>query len=246
MKEKNADVVALQELCGYDEKKLTADAAAWGHNYVAILKTGGYPTGLTSRQPIEVKERLTEGLWHGMLHATTYGIDFFVVHLSPADCNFRLKEANIISQKVTACNNERYVILGDFNAHSPFDQELLTHNQHLLKKYAKSTSDKYSNLRLGQFDYAVISQFLALPAIDVSNKYVDIRNRFTFPTPVLLGTYAKTMEDITQNRERIDYILTSPGLATKCTSVTMFNKGEAETFSDHYPIMAEFSFETEN
>ena len=44
----NPDVLALQELCGYDEKQLKADAAKWGHNYVKILKTRGYPVGLTS------------------------------------------------------------------------------------------------------------------------------------------------------------------------------------------------------
>lgn len=245
IKEKNPDVLALQELCGYNEEKLKADAAQWGHNYVKILKIEGYPTGLTSREPITIRERATEGLWHGMLHGTTYGIDFFVVHLSPADCDFRVKEAGIITEKVKGCQNDQYIILGDFNAHSPFDGESMKHNQSLLKKYARGTSDKYSNLRLGEFDYSVVSRFLAIPTVDVSHKFIDISNRFTFPTPVLVGSYAKTIGEVTQNRERIDYILTSPGLAKSCTNVTTYNQGEAETLSDHYPLMAEFSLSPE-
>ena len=72
---KNPDVLALQELCGYDEEQLKADAAKWGHNHVKILKTAGYPVGLTSRKPIQIKKRVIDDLWHGLLHCETYGIE---------------------------------------------------------------------------------------------------------------------------------------------------------------------------
>ena len=241
---KNPDVLALQELCGYDEKQLKADAAKWGHNYVKILKTRGYPVGLTSRKPIITKELVIDKLWHGMLHCETFGIDFFVVHLSPADCDFRLKEANIITKMVNDSKSDNYIILGDFNAHSPLDKELLKHNQTLKKKYANNKSDKYTNLRLGEFDYEVVSKFIALPAVDISSKFIDIEDRYTYPSPVLIGSYRKTMHEVIKTRERIDYILTSPKISDSCTNVTIYNKGEAETFSDHYPIMAEFKFKT--
>ena len=239
---KNPDVLALQELCGYDEEKLKADATKWGHNYVKILKTEGYPVGLTSREPIITKKRVIDELWHGLLHCETYGIDFFVVHLSPADCDYRLKEANIIAKMVKDSINDRYIILGDFNAHSPFDEELLKHNQSLKKKYSDNKSDKYANLKLGEFDYSVVSRFIALPAIDISTKFIDIEDRYTYPSPVLIGSYRKTMNEVIKTRERIDYIFTSPMISQSCTNVTIYNKGEAETFSDHYPIMAEFKF----
>jgi len=242
VQDKNPDVLALQELCGYTEEKLQADAVKWGHHYVTLLKTEGYPTGLTSRKPITIKDRVLDELWHGLLHCETYGIDFFVVHLSPADCDFRFKEANRIVEKVRKCKSDKFMILGDFNAHSPFDGELLKHNKSLLRKYTKNNSDKYSNLRLGGFDFSVVSTFIALPAIDVSTKYIDITERYTFPSPVLIGSYRKTMDAVKQTRERIDYIFTSPIISISCTNVTVYNKGEAETFSDHYPIMAEFNF----
>lgn len=245
IKDKNPDVLALQELTGYNEEKLKADAKKWGHHYVKILKTNGYPVGLTSKKPITVKERVIDELWHGMLYCETYGIDFFVVHLSPADCNFRLKEAKIIAQKVKESKSDKFIILGDFNAHSPFDEALLKDNQSLKKKYLKNKSEKYFNLRLEEFDYSVVSTFIALPSIDVSTNFIDLNERHTYPSSVLIGSYRKSFDEVKQTRERIDYILTSPIMAKSCVNVTIYNKGTTETFSDHYPIMAEFNFKDE-
>lgn len=234
------DVLALQELCGYDEEQLKADAAKWGHPYVQLLKTEGYPTGLTSRKPIVLKERATDGLWHGLLHAETYGIDFFVVHLSPADCDFRLREASLIADRVKRNGNGKFMILGDFNAHSPFDGEELKHNQYLLDQYAQNKSEQYSNLRLGEFDYAVMSAFLALPTIDITQIHVEAKERYTYPSPALIGKYRENLQEVIQTRGRIDYILTSPALAQSCKNVMIHNKEETAMLSDHYPIMAEF------
>lgn len=58
--DKNPDVLALQELCGYNEDKLKDDAVRWGHNYVKILKSDGYPVALTSKRPITIKERVID------------------------------------------------------------------------------------------------------------------------------------------------------------------------------------------
>lgn len=245
IKSKNPDVLALQELCGYDEDKLKFDAAKWGHSYVKILKSEGYPVGLTSNKPITLKERAIDGFWHGLLHCETYGIDFFVVHLSPADVEFRLKEANMIAEKVKKSKRKKFIILGDFNAHSPFDEEVLKRNKILHQKYLKSKNkNNYSNLRLGEFDYSVISTFLALPAIDVSQGFIEINERYTFPSPVLLGSYRKTMDAVKQTRERIDYILASPIISKACKNVKVFNKGTTESLSDHYPMMAEFNIKS--
>ena len=58
-----------------------------------------------------------------MLHAKTTGINFFVVHLSPSQYKFRVKEVEIITTKIKAIKkeNQHYMVLGDFNSHSPFD-----------------------------------------------------------------------------------------------------------------------------
>lgn len=244
VKAQNADVIALQELCGFDEQKLKEIAAKWGHPYVQILKEKGYPTGLTSKKPIELVERTQEGFWHGLLHAKTFGIDFFVVHLSPSDVEFRHREAQEIKSRIKSLGHDRFMILGDFNAFSPFDAQVMEDNASLKAGFLASKDEKYSNLRLGEFDYSVLSEFFSIPAVDVSWKYVKSGDNFTFPTPGLIGHYGATAESLVRDRERLDYILTGPTLAKSCTKVSIFNQGPTEGLSDHFPIMAEFRFDS--
>jgi endonuclease/exonuclease/phosphatase family metal-dependent hydrolase len=245
IKSKKPDILALQELCGYDEQQLKEDALSWGHQYVQILKTEGYPTALTSNKPIQVKERAIESFWHGLLHCETYGIDFFVVHLSPSDSDIRLDEARQITKKIKELNNDFYIILGDFNAQSPIDASWVEKNQDLKAKYTPTKKEKHANLRLGEFDYAVISEFLACPSVDVCLGKINLQEGYTFPTPALLGKYNNTSQTIVQNRVRIDYILASPALAKYCREATIFNQKETHMLSDHYPILAEFIIKKE-
>jgi exodeoxyribonuclease-3 len=238
---KKPDVVALQELCGYTEKELSEDAKKWGHNYSLILKEKGYPVGLTSSKPIVLKEKVRDGLWHGMLHAQTWGIDFFVVHLSPSDRDFRYEETKIISEKIKNINSSNYLVLGDFNAHSPFDgDKYLEDDSHLERtKESDAKNEKYNNLLDNQFDYSVISLFLSLPLIDVTQRFVSVKERFTFPSKALIGAW-QTKESIIENRVRIDYILASRSMAQRCLNSWVFNGEDITLLSDHYPIMAEF------
>ncbi|SNZ00019.1 endonuclease/exonuclease/phosphatase family protein [Flagellimonas pacifica] len=241
IKSKKPDVVALQELCGYTEEMLKEDALKWGHEYVQLLKTEGYPTALTSNRPIKLKERKIDSFWHGVLHCETYGIDFYVVHLSPADAKFRLKEAKMIAQDIQESKSDNYIILGDFNASSPFDAYALEKNNSLHEKYRPKGDNKYSNLLNGNFDYSVIGQFLACPAVDLALNKVDLVNAgHTFPTPALTGKYNNTDKSIVANRVRIDYIFASPNLSNTCEKLEILNQKKTHELSDHYPLMAEF------
>lgn len=237
VQEQTPDVLALQELCGYTEEKLKADAAVWGHAYSMLLKTDGYPVGITSNQPIKLNEKLIEGLWHGMLHVETHGIDFFVVHLSPADYQFRMREAGLIIGRIRAVENKDYIILGDFNAVSPMDADLNLTRPSLLERYRHSDAgnEKYDNLRDGEWDYAVISSFLALPVIDVCQRFMEAAERYSFPAPILVGQYYDNTEHVTRSRLRIDYLLLSPALAKKCGKAEIFHDATTDGLSDHYP-----------
>ena len=241
IRSKKPDVLALQELCGYDEQKLKEDALQWGHEYVQILKTKGYPTALTSNKPIHVKERAIETFWHGLLHCSTYGIDFFIVHLSPSDCEIRLKEAKQITKRIEELENDSFIILGDFNSFSPIDASWMENKLALKAKQVPLKEDKYANLRLKEFDYSVISEFLACPTVDVCLGKFNLQAGFTFPTPVLIGKYGHTSQTIEQERQRIDYILASPNFAKYCSKVEVFNQEETVMLSDHFPVMAEFN-----
>lgn len=245
IKGQEPDVLALQELCGYTEEKLKQDALKWGHQFVLLLKTEGYPTALTSNRPIRLKERNIDSFWHGLLHCESYGIDFFIVHLSPADCNIRLDEARLVTERIRKSKSKTYIVLGDFNSLSPFDALWLETKTGLKNKLLQNNNEKYSNLRMGEFDYSAMSEFLACPAVDLCVNRIDLQEAYTFPTPILIGKFNQTSRTIIENRERIDYILASPSLALQCEKVEIFNQEGTHLLSDHYPMMAAFKITPE-
>ena len=235
------DVLALQELCGYNQETLLEDAKKWGHNHAVILKDNCHSVGLTSVRPIVIKEKVLDGLWHGMLHCEVFGIDFFVVHLSPKDRDFRVKESNIIISKIASTDNGSFMVLGDFNSHSPFDGDIDLVSPEFLERIRMSDLNNKANNNLldGEFDYSVMSSFMSYPLIDVTQRFVGSQDRFTFPGEVLLKNY-KSKESLEKNRRRIDFIMVSRELAKKCVNSTVHNDKETGLLSDHYPVVAEF------
>lgn len=244
MKQQNPSIVGLQELCKYSDQKLAKDANDWGHKYSVLLKKSGYSVGLTSKYPIEVVEKIRKNMHHGALHCKTGGIDVFVVHFSPSSYKKRREEARIIIQKLEKVveNNSDYLILGDFNALSPFDADLYKSGI-LLNRYRKSNADKpeTGNLVDNEFDFAVLSRFLAFPLIDVCLKYTSgMEERGSFPARSLGVVNNETDKELVNRMARIDYILVSPELGKKCKSAKVYN-GESNWYlSDHYPVGAEF------
>jgi len=242
MKAQNPDVVALQELCDYTKEKLLEDAKKWGHPYAEILKPSGYPVGITSKNPIEVKEKILDSMHHGALHCKTSGIDFMVVHFSPFSYEKRRVEAKIVLEKLKdiMSTQDKYIVLGDFNAVSPFDADLYKDKDELLvsKRESEQAHDHVRNLFLGQLEYGVLASFLDFPLIDVVQKYTSgWDQRISCPTQVF---EEKEGEGRKSNSTRIDYILTSPFLAEKCSHAKVLNQKETYYLSDHYPVVAEF------
>lgn len=238
----NPDVVAFQELCGFNKEKLLAWAKKFDHSYAEILKEEGYPVGITSKKPIKVKARITGGLWHGLLHAEINGVDYLVVHLSPSDLSIRMKEADLIVNYMKgAVNNNRFVVLGDFNAHSPFDAEFDKKNPNPLasSRISEARDEKIRNLRDKEYDYSVVSRFLSYPLIDVCQRFVSESERKTVPTPILIGVWS-TAEEIKINKERIDFMLCSSSLAAEAVASHIHNSGIPDRLSDHYPLTAHF------
>ena len=246
MKEQNPAIIGLQELCNYSPEKLKEDAKNWGHEYSVLLKSTGYSVGLTSKYPIEIKEKIFEGMHHGALHCITGGIDVFVIHFSPSSFQKRREEAKIIQQKLFEATktNSNYIVMGDFNAHSPFDADLYK-NDVLLNRLRKSNVDKQNNGNLvdNELDFAVVSGFIAFPLIDVCLKYTSgMSERGSFPARSLAVENNETAEELINRFERIDYILVSPEMAKKCKGAKVYNEKENWYLSDHYPVMAEFDW----
>lgn len=238
------DVFALQELLGYTEQQLIEDAKKWGHNYVEILKTSGYSVGITSNKPIEVKEKILENMHHGALHCKVSDIDFFVIHFSPFSHVKRHEESTIILDKLSKLSEDqnKYIVLGDFNALSPFDAHLYKNNSDkiLSMKASEKEHDHVRNLLNGELEFGVIGSLLGYPLIDVCQKYISSwDDKVSCPTQIFEEEKGKGRS---KNSTRIDYILTSPFLATKCVNAKVLNQMETYYLSDHYPVLAEFEF----
>lgn len=245
--DQNPSIVALQELCKYNDKKLAEDAKVWSHEYSMLLKTSGYSVGLTSDHPIEVKEKIMKGMHHGALHCTTNGIDVFVIHFSPSSYQKRREEVSIILEKLAEVrkNNGKYMVLGDFNAHSPIDADLYDPEGALLTRLRASNKDKpfKGNLINEELDYAVISSLLAFPLLDVCQPFTSgMKERGSFPGQVLGVLNNESEEELNDRMVRIDFIMVSPELSKKCIGAKVCNQKENYALSDHYPVIAEFEF----
>merc|ERR1712130_1081113 len=69
IQEQDVDILALQELNGWDEALLQTYALQWGHPYAVFLRADtGYHLGLTARLPFDVIRTRHQGFWHGMIH----------------------------------------------------------------------------------------------------------------------------------------------------------------------------------
>jgi exodeoxyribonuclease-3 len=242
---KKPDVLALQELCSYTPEKLKEEALRWGHPYSFLLKTTGYSVGITSKFPIELKEKILEGMHHGALHCKIKGIDFLVIHLHPGSIKRRQEETKILLKKIEEIKgqNLNYMVLGDFNSHSPFDSDLYDPNGDFLKGMRISNKGKGldGNMVDDNLDYSVISSFLSISLNDVVQRYSKgMSQRGSFPALALASNHDQSIKEFSLRLERLDYILVSPNLGKSCKNAQVFNKEDTGYLSDHYPVFAEF------
>ena len=218
--EQKPDLVALQELNGYDEAKLRREAAGWGHRHVALLKESGYSTALTSTRPIEVRERVLDRMHHGLLACRTHGLDVYVVHLWPFKGDERrLGETRIVLERVTKSRAEgrEVLVIGDFNAVSNAD---IDHwNAAARERYSKWRWEVHKD---GRPRTDVMSAFAAKGLVD--------------PWPRLRGA----LDEL--SLPRVDYAIATPALAATATSAAWIHDPEFLKRSDHPPVVVDFAW----
>ncbi|KKB58537.1 endonuclease/exonuclease/phosphatase family protein [Parabacteroides gordonii] len=213
VKEQSPDVLALNELCGFTEAKLKELAAGYGHPYAAIVKENGYPVGLTSKTPIQVIDRKIDGYGHGLLHCKVLNMDFLVTHLNPSDRLKRKQEADNIVNYITDNRLTDCLLMGDMNAHSPFD--------------ASWTDEHLEN-------YAVISTFMAASLHDICYLFTADAQRYSFPTRILVSS--PKGDALRRQQERIDFIFVTDSLRPNCVDAQIYNGSDTDYLSDHYPV----------
>jgi endonuclease/exonuclease/phosphatase family metal-dependent hydrolase len=240
MADRNADVVALQELNGFTLDRLEAEARAWGHPYAVLLKEDGFPTALTSRTPITEVRRIRDGMHHGLLRGRIRGVHFYVIHFHPSHHARRIEEAQHLIQDVASLAepDPRIVMIGDFNGFSPADQPHYEADPKLVPFFAM-LDEQYPgsrNLNSGKIDYGGIATILDAGYIDLGNFFWPSSAPFTgtFPTEL------RREEDLGPDR-RLDYIFVSPNLLAHATYAVAIRDPTTGLLSDHYPLIAELN-----
>ena len=219
LKAQNPDVIALQELNGISEKELGEIAENWGHPYAVTHKERGFPVGLSSKEPITVLERKTEGFHHGFLHCKTYGIHFFVVHFWPG----KFTEVDSILNRIAPLlkQKEKVIILGDFNGCSRKDEAFL-----------------HTHATLREINYTFVDKVEAKGFVDIVHKH-DPEATISCPTAITIPRWTKNMDELKKKQYRIDFVFADRQLAFSSTSGTISLTKELPTISDHYPVIIE-------
>lgn len=233
-RKQNADVMALEELCGFTQASLSRLARSWGHPYAVIAKENGYPVGITSRYPITNVYKLIAGMHHGCLYAEVKGIGFFVVHFSPFSSSKRLQEADSVIHVLREKGRwqNRTVVLGDFNAFSPHDSAFYAGSGVRDSMYAGQQKNSIlRNLNAqNEIDYQVLRSFLEQGFYDSFSLY---HLQFDPSYPTNMYPNEPLSEQI-----RIDYILVPAELRNGCKQVEIIKDPVTDTLSDHYPVKA--------
>ncbi|MFO1077351.1 MAG: serine hydrolase [Planctomycetota bacterium] len=211
------DVVALQEMNGFTDERLRRLAAVWGHPHVALLKEDGYPVAITSSTPLTNLERRRDHLHHGMLRATTRGIDFIVVHYPPQPG----VEAKLVETRTALAlygrallDRRPAVVLGDCNSIARTD----------VAAFSAAALERYRSwgyaLADGQPAEFALDMLLDTGAVDIMRTAGTPPDEWPLP--------------------RIDFVLASPDLAAGATACRWLTDGEFLRWSDHPPVVADF------
>lgn len=241
------DVLMLNELVGFTPAKLQKLAEESGFAYSSLLKEEWYPVGVMSKHPVEEVRRIItpmstvlgqkKGLWHGLLHVRTAGIDLMVTHLSPFDYKFRLQEARILTHYADSLGLKDYLIAGDLNSISPYDADCTAKKKRWIRGIRKGDAKRpdWNNLNeQGTFDTSVISAFLSSGLVDPLWRFVrNPKERTTHPTAFSrkLSPDNPLLDSVSV---RLDYILLSQPLMKRCIEARV---DRVEGVSDHYPVV---------
>lgn len=229
VKDKNPDVVALQECNGFTQKSLEELAASWGHNYAVIVKETGYPTGITSKYPIINIEKTNENMTHGFITCWINGYNFCVLHLNPHKYLKKRAEIAQVLQTLALRNPEsKWLMMGDFNSLSPLDSARI--NKSNFVERVKETEKKLAHVRNLEdgvrVDYKVQQAILDAGFIDAGRQYDQAEIKRTGNSTIKSDT-------------RIDYIYLSKDLAKNLAYCHFIYDDFTKVYSDHKPIIME-------
>lgn len=235
MNEQKPDVLALQELNEYSPQLLAEDAESYGHSYSVLLKEEGFPTGITSRYPIEDIQKTTEGFHHGLIRVQIQDIYFYVIHLHPSNWETRMREIKLIFQDMEKLPPDSKLILaGDFNTFSPLDSVYYSHGR--LEPFFHERDLQFGEINLNEdkLDYAVIQEVMdfGLADLEASSRSSSYKFSGSFPTLI-------EKEGEHGDQRRLDYVFASGNLASKLVEANIIASDTTLLLSDHLPVVVD-------
>ncbi|MEM1296141.1 MAG: endonuclease/exonuclease/phosphatase family protein [Verrucomicrobiota bacterium] len=236
MKAQDADVVLLQELNKYTPEMLEEDAKFWGHPHTILLKEDGFPTGITSRYPIEDIQKTLEGFHHGLIRAKIKDIYFYCIHLHPGNWEVRNREINLILEEIKGLPEGADIILaGDFNTFSPHDETYYSHG--LLEPFFEKLDENPNakNLRDSKLDYSVLQILMDAGFTDLEALMRKDDYQFTGSFPTLIEKPGEHGE-----LRRLDYVFTNSELTHRVRSASIIADETTQVLSDHLPVIVDF------
>jgi exodeoxyribonuclease III len=239
MNEQRPDIATLQELNEYTPQKLAEDAKIYGHEYSALLKEDGFPTGITSRYPIEDIQRITQGFHHGLMRVRIQDYYVYVIHLHPSNWETRKTEINLILQNIKNLpDNSKVILAGDFNTFSPMDSVYYAHGR--LEPFFNERDSLFreKNLNDGKLDYSVIQEILDFGLVDLeaSKRVSSYKFNGSFPTSI-------EKEGEHGDQRRLDYVYMSKNLANKVTNAKIIVNDTTTILSDHFPVVVDLDLD---
>jgi len=240
LRNQNLDIISLNELNGWTKESLKQQAINWNHQYSAFLETNsGFHIGITSKYPIEVLKKQTEGFRHGILIvrlilSSCKSLIVASTHLTPSYASERREETDLIIS-MSKSWQDPLLLLGDMNSLAFVDSEFY------LESHAKERFQSSSNLQRkflaqdGNIDYSVMEnlfkEFYDLGSTNSvkGNRVLD----FTVPTKIIEDKdHALPM--------RLDFILWRNGGTLHQVSdwiCEAVRSEETDLLSDHYPLI---------
>lgn len=231
IRQSEADVVGLCECTGFDEERGSRfkyfrerlrmggvlTRAPSGH-HIALL----YRRGLRTFSRTTLANTMYNGFARIAFESVELGpVTVVMTHLHPFSSWYRVTEVQQLLGR--AQSSDEAIIMGDMNSIAPTDMplDLASATPYLTGRFSGPD---------GEIDTLPIQAMLTRGFVDLGASGVGS----TYPTRL---ERKHKEHGITV---RIDYILATPGLASRCRSIRAVDDPPAHDASDHLPVVAEF------
>ncbi|SCL22688.1 exodeoxyribonuclease-3 [Micromonospora rhizosphaerae] len=228
------DVLALQELRGFDRGGLLSDLAGRVGMVPHLARSGfGQPVAVLVRPPLRMLAtgRVRRPFHHGAARvavATQAGpLTVFSTHLNPYSGGRRRTEADWLAAAVRRHGGELALLAGDLNTLDP----TVDHAERLAR-----LPEFYRRRHLRRdgrtVDTRAVSRLLEVGLVDLyAARAADAPEQEGYSVPTRYGGAEFT-------GMRLDYLLGTIQLAALTREVRVIRGGEADHASDHYPLLA--------